>query len=57
MATLFHSYWSKGNEDEDYKLVKDGKIKQLNSLIIIQLVAIVIENGMKILGVSLPKKM
>ena len=57
LATLFHSYWSKGNEDEDYKLVKDGKIKQLNSLIIIQLVAIVIENGMKILGVSLPKKM
>ena len=57
LATLFHSYWSKGNEDEDYKLVKDGKIKQLNSLIIIQLVAIVIKNGMKILGVSLPKKM
>tara|TARA_B100001996_G_scaffold178591_1_gene136356 strand:- start:1614 stop:3338 length:1725 start_codon:yes stop_codon:yes gene_type:complete len=57
LATLFHSYWSKGNENEKFKLVKDGKIKNFNSLIIIKLVAIVIENGMKILGVSLPTKM
>tara|TARA_A100001011_G_scaffold368414_1_gene422694 strand:+ start:7763 stop:9487 length:1725 start_codon:yes stop_codon:yes gene_type:complete len=57
LATLFHSYWSKGNDNEEFKFVKDSKIKNLNSLIIIQLVAIVIENGMKILGVSLPIKM
>ena len=57
LATLFHSYWSKGNEDEKFKFVIDGKVKNLNSLAIIQLVALVVENGMKILGVSLPTKM
>ena len=57
LATLFHSYWSKGNEDSDYKFIIDGKIKNTNTLLIIKLVALTIENGMKILGVSLPNKM
>jgi arginyl-tRNA synthetase len=57
LATLFHSYWSKGNENEKYKFITSGKINNHNTLIIIKLVSIVIENGMKILGVSLPKKM
>ena len=57
LSTLFHSYWSKGNEDESYKFITNGKIKRVEILAIINLVAIVIKNGMKILGVSLPKKM
>ncbi len=57
LATLFHSYWSKGNENVKYKFITNGKINNHNTLIIIKLVSIVIENGMKILGVSLPKKM
>ncbi len=57
LSNLFHSYWSKGNEDEKFKFVSDNKIKSLNTLVIIKAVAIVIQNGMKILGVSLPKKM
>ena len=57
LATLFHSYWSKGNDDEMYKFIKDGKIKSLNTLLVIKALSIVIENGMKILNVSLPKKM
>ena len=56
LATLFHSYWSKGNEDEKYKFIKDGKVNK-NIIIIIQLILIVLQNGMKILNVSLPKKM
>ena len=24
LATLFHSYWSKGNEDEEYKFINNG---------------------------------
>jgi len=56
LATLFHSYWSKGNEDENYKFIKDGKVNN-NTIIIIQLVLIVLQNGMKILNVSLPNKM
>ena len=57
LATLFHSYWSKGNEDAKYKFIINGKIRSSNTLLIIKLVAITIENGMKILGVSLPVKM
>ena len=57
LATLFHSYWSKGNDDPSYKFIIDGKIKSKNTLLIIKLVAQTIENGMKILDVSLPVKM
>jgi len=57
LATLFHSYWSKGNEDQSFKFIEDGKIKKAETLAIIVLVAIVIQRGMNILGVSLPDKM
>jgi arginyl-tRNA synthetase len=57
LSTLFHSYWSKGNEDKEYKFIENNKIKRIEILAIIKLVTIVIQNGMKILGVSLPKKM
>ena len=57
LSTLFHSYWSKGNEDSKYRLIENGKIKKEDSLALIYLVAIVIKNGMNILGVSLPEKM
>ena len=57
LSTLFHSYWSKGNEDKKFKLIEDGKVKKEHSLALIYLIAIVIKNGMNILGVSLPEKM
>jgi len=57
LATLFHSYWSKGNEEEKYKFIVNGKIKNNNTFLIIKLTALTIENGMKILGVHLPSKM
>ena len=57
LSTLFHSYWSKGNEDVRFKFIENGQIKRTESLIIIYLISIVIRNGMKILGVSLPEKM
>ena len=57
LSTLFHAYWSRGNENKKYKFLDKGKIKRKEILVIIKLVAVVIENGMKILGVTLPKKM
>ncbi len=57
LATLFHSYWSKGNENKNFKFIEGGKIKKIETLAIIVLVAIVIQRGMNILGVSLPNKM
>ncbi len=57
LSTLFHSYWSKGNENINYKFIENGKIKRNESLVFIYLTAIVIKRGMDILGVSLPEKM
>ncbi len=57
LSTLFHAYWSKGNEDKAYKFIENKQIKRKEILATINLVAIVIQNGMSILDVSLPKKM
>ena len=57
LSTLFHAYWSKGNDDKNYKFIEKENLKRKEILSILNLVALVIQNGMKILGVSLPKKM
>ena len=57
LSTLFHSYWSKGNEDPNYKFIKNGNISNKVTLKIFQIISIILENGMFILGVSLPRKM
>jgi arginyl-tRNA synthetase len=57
LSTLFHAYWSKGNDDKDFKFIENGEIRRKEILTVINLVAIVLQNGMGILGVSLPKKM
>ena len=56
ISTLFHSYWSKGNEDQKYRFIQKGKINN-NLMITIQLTLIVLQNGMNILDVSLPSEM
>ena len=28
LSTLFHAYWSKGNEDKNYKFIENEKIKR-----------------------------
>ena len=57
LATLFHSYWSMGNENYNLKFIENGKIKREEILAIVSTVAIVITRGMNILGVSLPEQM
>ena len=57
LSTLFHAYWSKGNDNKDYKFIENDKIKRKEVLLVINLIAIVLQNGMGILGVSLPDKM
>ena len=52
IKTLF-----KGNEDKNYRFLENDKVKRLETLAFIYLTAIVIKNGMNILGVSLPEKM
>ena len=57
LSTLFHSYWSKGNEDSKFRFIEKGVLKRFESFVFIYLISIVIRNGMNILGVSLPEKM
>ena len=56
LSTLFHSYWSKGNEDKNFRFIKSGKINN-EIMIIINLTLLVLKNGMRILDVSLPDRM
>ena len=56
LSTLFHAYWSKGNEDKNYKFIENEKIKRKEILSIINLVAIVIQNGMEFLVYHYQKK-
>ena len=45
LSTLFHAYWSKGNEDKNYKFIQDQSIKRVETCKI-NLLAIVIKmNG------------
>ena len=57
LATLFHSYWSKGNENQNYRIIENGKIRSSATLATLILVSIVLQRGMNILGVSLPDRM
>ena len=57
LVTLFHSYWNLGNENKEYRFIEaEGGLKKLR-LSLIKSLAIVIRNGMSILGVSTPKEM
>jgi len=57
LSTLFHSYWNLGKENEEFRFIlKNGSISN-SRVMLLQALAIVINNGMKILGVSVPQKM
>ena len=57
LATVFHAYWNLGKQDHTYKFIDDSKKIKKNAHAILKALAIVIKNGMKILGVSTPSKM
>ena len=55
LVTLFHAYWNIGKDNKEFKFVSE----EINNsrLVLLQALAIVIRNGMSILGVSTPEKM
>ena len=57
LSTLFHSYWNLGKENKDYRFLLENKNLNKPRLLILQALAIVINNGLSILGVSAPKRM
>ena len=57
LVTLFHSYWNLGSKNEKFRFVINHKISNKSRFQLLQALAITIENGMSILGVSTPKSM
>jgi len=57
LAELFHSYWSLGKDNKNYRFISENGKASAFRLSILQAIAIVIENGMSILNVSTPKSM
>tara|TARA_B100000686_G_scaffold251001_1_gene261318 strand:- start:3866 stop:5593 length:1728 start_codon:yes stop_codon:yes gene_type:complete len=57
LATLFHSYWNLGKDNKEYRFISDNKANNNLRLTLLQAVALVIKNGMNILGVATPKSM
>ena len=57
LASLFHAYWNLGKENKELRFINDNGKFNNSRLAILQAIAIVIKNGMSILGVSVPKTM
>ena len=57
LATLFHSYSNLGKDNKEYRFISDNKANNNLRLTLLQAVALVIKNGMNILGVATPKSM
>ena len=57
LATLFHAYWNLGKDNEEFRFISRNKPNNILRLIILQALALVIKNGMSIMGVSTPRTM
>ena len=57
LSVLFHSYWSLGKDNRNYRFISENGKASVFRLSLLQAIAIVIENGMTILNVSTPKSM
>ena len=57
LASLFHSYWNMGKEDETKRFINKQKRISNDKLAFIKAISHVIKSGMNILGVDTPEKM
>ena len=57
LSTMFHSYWNLGKENEEFRFVSKVNKNSSERLVLLQALALVIENGMSLIGVSTPKSM
>ena len=57
LVTLFHAYWNLGKDNKEFRFIDNNKSINNLRLVILQALALVIKNGMTILGVSTPKRM
>ena len=57
LVTLFHSYWNLGKDNKEFRFINEKGNFNPSRVILIQALAVVIRNGMSILGVSTPSRM
>ena len=57
LSSEFHSYWNKGKDDVDKRFIDKNNTISDDKLVLLKIVSIVIQLGMKILGVNTPEKM
>ena len=57
LTTLFHAYWNLGKEHKEFRFASENEGVKNSRLVLLQALAIVIKNGMFILGVSTPRSM
>jgi len=57
LATLFHAYWNLGKENKELRFASENEEVRKSRLVLLQALAIVIKNGMSVLGVSTPRSM
>ena len=52
LASLFHSYWNMGKDDETKRFINKDKIVSDEKLVFLKVISNIIRSGMNILGVS-----
>ena len=57
LASVFHSYWNLGKDDESKRFISKNKSISDDKIALIKAVSNVIKSGMNILGVNTPEKM
>ena len=57
LASLFHSYWNMGKDDETKRFINKDKIVSDEKLVFLKVISNIIKSGMNIVGVSTPEKM
>ena len=57
LASLFHSYWNMGKDDETKRFINKDKIISDEKLVFLKVISNIIRSGMNIVGVNTPEKM
>jgi arginyl-tRNA synthetase len=57
LASLFHSYWNLGKEDETKRFINKNKEITNEKIVFLKIISNVIQSGMNIIGVDSPQKM
>jgi arginyl-tRNA synthetase len=58
LASLFHTYWNLGNEDDNLKILNEKNLDlQSSRLFLIKKIQLVLKSGLDILNVNAPTEM